>query len=245
MAKKSIKKPIKKAVKKTAKKPVKKTVKKPVKKVIKKAVKKPVKKVIKKAVKKPVKKVANKAVKRPAQKKTVKKKLSKPSRKPSKKLVVFYSLTGCVKLLAESLAKEIKADVLELKYKNEMNLKGFFKYFILGGQSAFGLKPALKKLDKDPSRYDVLFLGTPVWASTYASPFNSFISQGKIKNKKIALFCSYGGSKGNVFNHLRNKLVDNEIIGEIEFKDFYYHKVSPKDSKDNIAKWGNRLLKEV
>lgn len=214
--------------------------KKPVQKPKKIIIKKPVKKVVKKPIKKAANKTIKKIIKKPATKKTI-----NASKKSLKKLVIFYSLTGCVKLLAESLAKEIKADLLELNYKNGMKLKGFFKYFILGAQSAFGIKPALKKLDKDPSKYDVIFMGTPVWASNYASPFNTLISQYKIKAKKIALFCSYGGSKGNTFNNLRNKLIDNEFIGEMEFKDFYYHKVSPTDSKNSISKWGNKLLKEI
>jgi len=104
--------------------------KKPVaKKAAKKTVKKPVKKsVAKKAVKKPAAKkaVAKKTVKKPAAKKVVK--------KNSKKLVIYYSLTGCTKVLAEAIANKVKADLLELDFKKPVRLKGFFKYFILGGQ---------------------------------------------------------------------------------------------------------------
>lgn len=44
-----------------------------------------------------------------------------------KKLVVFYSFEGNTKFLAEAIANEIKADILELKPKKEIKTKGFFK----------------------------------------------------------------------------------------------------------------------
>ena len=46
-----------------------------------------------------------------------------------KNLVIYYSLEGNTKLIAENIAKKIDADILELKTKKEYHKTGFKKYF--------------------------------------------------------------------------------------------------------------------
>ncbi|MCK5289167.1 MAG: flavodoxin, partial [Candidatus Omnitrophica bacterium] len=85
-----------------------------------------------------------------------------------KKIVIFYSFEGNTKLIAESIAKTIGADLLELKPKSEMQSKGFMKYVWGGKAVMMKAKPELLPMDKDIKGYDILFIGTPVWAGTYA-----------------------------------------------------------------------------
>jgi len=46
--------------------------------------------------------------------------------------------------------------------------KGFMKYFWGGRAVMRNIKPELLPLNKDIQEYDVLFIGTPVWAFSYA-----------------------------------------------------------------------------
>jgi len=43
-------------------------------------------------------------------------------------LVVYYSFEGSTRLMAETIAHELKADVLELKPVKDLQSKGFMKY---------------------------------------------------------------------------------------------------------------------
>ncbi|MFH1472213.1 MAG: hypothetical protein ABIF85_04880 [Nanoarchaeota archaeon] len=66
-------------------------------------------------------------------------------------------------------------------------------------------KPALLPFDKDPKDYDMIFIGTPVWAFSYSAPFNTFFHETELKNKKIALFiCHGGGKKRHVWRHAQS-----------------------------------------
>ena len=96
-------------------------------------------------------------------------------------LVVFYSLEGNTRLIAESIAKAINADVLELKTKKKYSDKGFKKYFWGGKSVIFKEKPELLYLDKDINQYDNIFIGTPIWVGTYAPPLNTFLKNNKIE----------------------------------------------------------------
>lgn len=46
-----------------------------------------------------------------------------------KNLVVFYSLEGNTKLIADTIVEKINADILELKPKKKYPNLGFKKYF--------------------------------------------------------------------------------------------------------------------
>jgi flavodoxin len=137
-----------------------------------------------------------------------------------KALVIYYSLEGDTKLIAENISKEINGDVLELKVKKDYPKKGF-KKFIWGGKDVlFSKKPELIDLDVNLDQYDYLFIGTPIWAGTYAPPYNTFLSNYTIENKKIALFaCHGGGGATKFYSNIKITIPNNDFIGEIDFLD--------------------------
>ncbi len=108
-----------------------------------------------------------------------------------KTLVVYYTRTGNTKKLADELAAALKADVEELKDgKNRGGPIGF----LMAGREAMKKTPAhLASLAHDPAAYDVVVVGSPVWASTVCSPVRTFLAQHRTHLKKVAWFCTSGG----------------------------------------------------
>ncbi len=135
-----------------------------------------------------------------------------------KTLVIYYSYEGSTRLIAETIAKELKADTLELKPKKEMRSHGFMKYFWGGKQVMLQQKPALEKFDKDPNEYEMIIFGTPVWAFNFAPVYKTFFSEMNLSGKKMGLFCCHDGNKGKTFENMKAHLNGNEILGEIEFE---------------------------
>lgn len=134
-----------------------------------------------------------------------------------KTLVIYYSYEGNTEFIAKTIAEHLGADLLKLEPENEQKHTGFMKYIWGGKQVFFNRRPELKPFDKNPSDYDRLIIGTPVWAFSFAPAFNSFFEKNDIENKHIALFCCSGGGKGEVFKNMRLMLEGNEIIGEMAF----------------------------
>ncbi len=157
-----------------------------------------------------------------------------------KSLVIFYSLQGNTKLMAESIAGAVNADILELKQKKVISKKGFMKYF--WGAKAIMMKetPELIPVEKNFQDYDLLFIGTPVWASTYAPALNSYFKTNDIQDKKVALFCCHQGMKGNIFKKIKGVIPGNEIVSEIDFLD--PAKVHRDQSVEEIKVWARSLV---
>ena len=111
-----------------------------------------------------------------------------------KKLVVYYSWTGKTKLVATSISKILNADLGKIEEVKER--KGLFG-FIRGGYSAMrGRCSQIKPFKFDLAMYDLIFLGTPVWALRPAPAINAFISRADLTDKKVVLFVTMGGLGG-------------------------------------------------
>ena len=159
----------------------------------------------------------------------------------NKVLIIFYSFEGNTKLIAENIAKEINSDILELKPVKEVKTKGFMKFFWGGKQAMMNEKPELQPMDKNPADYDIIFIGTPVWAWGPSPPLKTFFDTQKISGKKIALFCCHGGGKGKTLEKMKKALgFDNEFIGQIDFRDPLKNRTEVNIQK--AIKWAKGIL---
>ncbi len=110
---------------------------------------------------------------------------------PAKVLVAYYSRSGTTAAAAEAIAKEIGADVEKIEdKKNRSGLLGAIR----AGKDVFLNKLAdIEMPQKDPSQYDLIVIGTPIWASAMSLPVKAYITRLKHKFNKVALFCTGGG----------------------------------------------------
>lgn len=161
--------------------------------------------------------------------------------KAEKRLVVFYSLEGNTKMVAQAIAKAVEGDLLELKPLKDVASSGFMRYVWGGKQVLFKEKPPLQPLDINPQEYDLIFLGTPVWAGSYAPAIRSFLEQFSISGKRIALFSCYGGQAGKTYDNIKKEIPDNQFVGEIGFKE---PRSNDKQSQlERACQWAGELMK--
>jgi flavodoxin len=110
-----------------------------------------------------------------------------------KALVVFYSRTGATKQVAEALAESLNCDSEELiDTKKRSGPLGF----VSAGRDAKAKKlTKLTDIKRDPASYDLVILGTPIWAGTLSSAARTYIANNKSKFTRVAFFCTNGGSE--------------------------------------------------
>lgn len=111
-----------------------------------------------------------------------------------KTVIVYYSMSGNTKYVADIIAKKIDADIIRIEPVKAYPDQGA-KKFIWGGKSAvMGEKPALQSYEFSAEKYDRIILGTPVWAGTFAPPIRSFLKENPdIQGKRIAVFTCFSG----------------------------------------------------
>ena len=69
---------------------------------------------------------------------------------------------------------------------------------------ADGVRPALSS-SVDVSRYDVIFIGYPVWASNTPAPVLSFLESQNLSGKRVIPFCTHDGyGAGSSYSSIRN-----------------------------------------
>lgn len=157
-----------------------------------------------------------------------------------KVLVMYYSYEGNTKLIAERIASELNADLLSLHPTIEKESKGFTKYIWGGAQVFTHQKPQLLPLDKNPVDYDILFVGTPVWAWSYSPAIRSIFENGVVTGKKIYFFCTHeGGIKGVIDKCQRLVEKNNQLLG---FNDFMNVKIHPAEQLTAASLWVKSLI---
>ena len=152
-----------------------------------------------------------------------------------KTAIIYYSFEGNSAYIADIIKSALEADAFEIKTSDTKKRKGFAKYFWGGMQAVTRKKPELQPLSVDVDAYDLIILGTPVWAGSPAPAFASFLSGTRISGKKIALFCCHAGGKGKIFEKMKDLLFGNAFAGEMDFVN--PSKGNPADLRKKITEW--------
>ncbi len=130
-----------------------------------------------------------------------------------KKLVVFYSRSGITKNVALQVAALIGAEVEQL---HDMNKRSGIIGFLTGGRDAMQKKlTRIKPIKKEPHKYDLVVVGTPVWASNMAPAVRTFLHEN-ILTKDVAFFCTAGGaSVDNTLIEMRKAVPKGKVRAEM------------------------------
>ncbi len=112
----------------------------------------------------------------------------------SNTLVVYYSLTGHTRQIAETIAAMHEADLEAIEDTfNRDTVLGRPRSAIEG---LLGLRSSITPPKHDPGEYDLVVVGTPVWAARLSSPVRAYLSQQRASLERVAFFCTQGGIGG-------------------------------------------------
>lgn len=129
-------------------------------------------------------------------------------------LIVYYSQNGTTRTVAECLAGNVNADVVELECS--VPYPDDFQATIEESrdecQNSTGR--ALVEESFDLTGYDTIYVGYPIWFGTFAPPIVTFLKENDLSGKNVVLFCTYG-SGGRLASEkaFREMCPDANVLG--------------------------------
>jgi flavodoxin len=105
-------------------------------------------------------------------------------------LVVYYSRTNTTKDIALKIQQKLNADLDEIVDKKDRS--GAVAYLKSAVETVLSKAAEIEPIKKDPSDYDLVIIGTPVWAGTMATPVLTYLKENKDKFKNVSFFCTCG-----------------------------------------------------
>ncbi|MCR5658374.1 MAG: NAD(P)H-dependent oxidoreductase, partial [Bacteroidales bacterium] len=115
-----------------------------------------------------------------------------PKAETPKVLVLYYSQTSNTKAVATEIATRLGADIEEIVPTKPYDEDFQATIERCKQDREQGIVPEIQPLAADIAKYDVVFLGYPVWFGTYAPPVITFLSQVDLSGKKVVPFCTFG-----------------------------------------------------
>ncbi|TFF63388.1 MAG: flavodoxin [Promethearchaeota archaeon] len=158
-------------------------------------------------------------------------------------LVVYYSLTGNTRMIAEEIAASLNSELLELKPVKELDPESGMKYFWGGFQATMRKKPELEQFEIDPMDYDLLFLGSPVWAWRQSPPMLSFVKKYDLSGKKLALWMCAAGNGVKARERFTKVLKDCNVIADICFQEPLQN--NPENAKKTATEWAINIVRKI
>lgn len=132
--------------------------------------------------------------------------------KKPKALVLYYSQTSNTKTVAQEIAKRMHADIEEIIPVNPYD--GDFQATIdrCLQEREQGVIPEINPIKSNLQKYEIIFIGYPVWFGTYAPPIAALLDQIDLSGKTVVPFCTFGsGGLSSSVHDLVDKLPDSRI----------------------------------
>lgn len=152
-----------------------------------------------------------------------------------KSIVSYYSYSGNTRQVANILSEYLRGkggvNIAELKPLYESR-----NFFIQAGRAFKRMRDRLEPVDFDLTNYDLICLGTPVWAFGPAPAMNTYLDKcSGLEGKEVILFTTYGSGTGNkrCLNYMQQILAKK---GVKDFKRFSIQQFKVKDKEFVLSK---------
>jgi len=153
-----------------------------------------------------------------------------------KPLVIFYSRTGTTRKVGTEIANQLKCEYEEIiDLKNRSGSIGW----LASGRDAMKKKLTdIKNYSRNIDSYNIIIIGSPVWAGSVTPAIRTFLEKNKGNIKKVALFCTMGGDNPSKVFIQMEEIINKKPLGKLS--------LSTKEVNDeNHIKKINEFIKKL
>ena len=106
-------------------------------------------------------------------------------------LVVYYTRTGRTGKVAAEIADRLQGDLDEIREPGKR--RGILGFLRSGFEALGGRLAAIEEPGRNPAEYDLVIVGTPVWATRMSSPVRTYLTRYRNRLPEAAFFCTSDG----------------------------------------------------
>jgi flavodoxin len=153
-----------------------------------------------------------------------------------KSLVVYYTRTGNAKFIAETVAAELGSDIEEI-----VDLKkraGKLGWISAGKDATQGKETQIAPTKLVPADYDLIVIGTPIWAWRPTPAIRTYIAKNDLSGKKVALFFAMDSNLKQAVEKTKALIPNSVFLGDIGLPKALDNQ---QETRKKIAEWCNTL----
>lgn len=157
----------------------------------------------------------------------------RPTTEAGKTLIVYFSWSGNTRAVANTIQELTGCDIVEIEVEEPYS--SVYNEVTARARQELDndIRPTLVTQVKNIDEYDTLIVGTPIWSSRLAPPVKSFLAMYDLTGKKIAPFCTHGGSgTAQSVNNIRSVCPDSEILQSLAISSS-----QAKNARSSIGRW--------
>lgn len=133
-----------------------------------------------------------------------------------KTLIVYFSLDGNTKWIAEKLHQKLPNTTLHaIELADKPINNKLWRTIVYGFKVTFYKDIAIKSSNLDMADYDQVIIGAPVWMGQVPPPMKAFLKTYPLNGRKVAAFCSMSGELSRFFDHLENLSGVDELMATL------------------------------
>jgi flavodoxin len=142
----------------------------------------------------------------------------------AKTLIIYYSRSGKTRLISETLAKNIGADILEIKDPKDRS--GWWGFMIAGLDAFRHIHTPIEPERPDVDSYSTLIIATPIWSWNVSTPIHTLFEKNSFDGKKLILLTTanihimkyeqFGDDAPFIKRYLKGYLRDKRKAAETE-----------------------------
>jgi len=157
-------------------------------------------------------------------------------------LTVYYSLEGNCRALADVIQEAVGGDVEGLRPEKEIPRKGFRRLLIGGWMTWLGQSCPNPPLTKNIADYDLIFVGTPVWAWRMSPPIRRFLTETDFTGQYVALYAMHARRSGWTLRAMQKQVEarGGRVVSAADFRDL--RRGDPYPIRKRAAVWAREVV---
>jgi flavodoxin len=155
---------------------------------------------------------------------------------PLKSLVVYYTRTGNAKFVADLIASQLGSDIEEIIDKKSRG--GPLGWVSAGKDSTQEKETEIAQIKLSPTNYDLVIIGTPIWAWRPTPAIRTYIKQNDLSGKKIAFFFTMDNAPKEAVERAKALIPNSTFVSHLLLAKALKNK---EETEKKVIEWCNTL----